>query len=124
LIQEARVFTLDVHPEPDHLLLQVGGELDLHSKPMFRERLTELLQQARQPIIIDLSDLEFIDSSGLGVLLAIARLPEGSRPRVVVTRRDGPVRRLLRTTHLDILLDIYPSVEAARSGAMAAGSAA
>jgi anti-anti-sigma factor len=118
------VFTLDVQPEPDHWLLRVGGELDLHSKSMFRERLTDLLQQARLPIIIDLSDLEFIDSSGLGILLAIARLPEGGRPRVVVARSDGPVRRLLRTTQLDLLLDLHSSVEAALSGPVAAGSAA
>ena len=118
------MFTLDVHYEPDHLLLRVGGELDLHSRPAFRERLTELTDQARKPVVLDLSDLKFIDSSGLGVLLAIIRVPEACRPRFVLARSDGPVGRLLRITRLDHLLDIHPSVKAALAASTAVGSAA
>jgi anti-sigma B factor antagonist len=118
------VFTLDVDSKTDHLLLRVGGELDLHSRRAFRERLAELTDQARQPVVLDLSDLKFIDSSGLGALLGIIRLPESCRPRLVLERSDGPVGRLLRTTRLDLLLRVHPSVEAALAASAAAGSAA
>jgi anti-sigma B factor antagonist len=118
------VFTLDVHSELDHLLLRVGGELDLHSRLAFGERLTELMQQTRQPVVLDLSDLKFIDSSGLGALLAIIRMPEACRPRFVLARSDGPVGRLLRITRLDHLLDLHPSVKAALAASTAVGSAA
>lgn len=118
------MFTLDVHSEPDHLLLRVSGELDLHTKQLFRDRLTALMQQSRQTIIIDLSDLEFIDSSGLGALLSIVRVPEASRPRIVLSQPGGPVRRLLHTTRLDLLLGIHSSVKAALTAPSATGSTA
>jgi anti-sigma B factor antagonist len=118
------LFTLDVHSETDHLLLRLGGELDLHGRLAFRERLAELTQQARQPVVLDLSDLKFIDSSGLGALLAIIHVPEACRPRIVLDHVDGPVGRLLQTTRLDLLLGVHPSVEAALAAAALAGSVA
>jgi anti-sigma B factor antagonist len=118
------LFTLDVRPETDHLLLRLGGELDLHSRLAFRERLAELTQEARQPVVLDLSDLKFIDSSGLGALLGIIRVPEARRPRLVLARSDGPVGRVLRTTRLDLLLRVHPNVEAALAASAVTRSAA
>lgn len=118
------MFTLEVHSESDHLLLRIGGELDLHSRTAFVEGLTELQRQTPHLIVLDLSDLKFVDSSGLGALLAILRVPEESRPRLVLTRCDGPVRRVLRTTRLDLLLGVHSSVEAALAQPASVGSAA
>jgi len=107
------VLTLDLSQRAEHLVLAVRGELDLESSPPFRQRLAELTGHGQPPLLIDLSDLRFVDSSGLGALLATVRLPEERRPRIVVTATDHPVRRLLRTTRMDALLQVYPSVEAA-----------
>ena len=118
------MFTLDVHADGTYMLLHVRGELDLHTCQLFRDRLTDLIRQSAQPIVIDLSDLLFIDSSGLGALLAIIRMPEDRRPRIVLSPANAQVNRLLRTTHLDVLLRVHPSVEAALSRGVPAGSAA
>ena len=111
--QEALVLTFDLSQRADHLLLAVNGELDLESSLPFRQRLAELTGQGQLPLLIDLSGLRFVDSSGLGALLACVRLPEERQPRIVVTATDHPVRRLLRTTRMDALLQVYPSAEAA-----------
>ena len=118
------MFTLDVHHDADYLLLRPRGDLDLHSCHLFRERLTDLMRESERPLVLDLSDLLFIDSSGLGALLTMLRVPEERRPRVVLSPADGPVRRLLRTTRLDMLLTIHPSLEAALAGRALARSAA
>jgi len=118
------VFTLDVHHDSDHLLLRPRGELDLHSCQQFRDRLGDLVRQADRPIVLDLSDLQFIDSSGLGAMLTILRLPAERRPRVVLSASNGPVGRLLRTTRLDMLLTVHPSVQAALASRVPARSAA
>ena len=122
-LQEALVFTLDAHAEPDYLLLRASGELDLHNRDQFREQLTDHIDRSHQAIVLDLSDLSFIDSSGLGALLALIRVPEARRPRIVRAHSNGPVRRLFQTTRLDLLLDIEGSVEAALATRRPVGSA-
>lgn len=118
------MLTLDVHHRADHLLLCLHGELDLESSPTFRDRLADLIENRRQPIVIDLSELRFVDSSGLAALVATLRLPEGQRPRVVLPSSDGAVSRVLRTTRLDTLLGVHLSVEAALAPPATARSAA
>jgi anti-sigma B factor antagonist len=118
------LFTLDVHHDADYLLLRPRGELDLHSGHLFRERLTDLMREAALPLVLDLSDLQFIDSSGLGALLTILRVPEERRPRIVLSPANGPVGRLLRTTRLDLLLTVHPNLDAALAGRAPARSAA
>jgi anti-sigma B factor antagonist len=118
------LLTLDVHHQADHLLIRLDGELDLESSRMFRDRLNDLRARADRPTVIDLSSLRFIDSSGLAALVATLRLPREHRPRVVLAPSDGPVNRVLRTTRLDLLLEISPSLEAALASPLAVRSAA
>jgi anti-sigma B factor antagonist len=117
------VLTIDLHYRADHLLLCLSGELDLDSSVKFQQRLSELSEQEHRPVIIDLSGLHFVDSSGLGALVATIRLPAQRRPRIVLRPSDGSVSRLLRVTRVDSLLAVAPSVEAAL-GDLVAGSVA
>ena len=122
--QEVFLFTLDVHHDTDYRLLRPQGELDLHSCQLFRDRLTELMRGEGPRLVLDLSDLQFIDSSGLGALLTMLRVAEDRRPRIVLSPANGRVARLLRTTRLDLLFTIHLSIEAALAGSVPAGSAA
>jgi anti-sigma B factor antagonist len=106
------VLSLDVHHRGRYLLLQVSGELDFGSSSTFRDRLIEFSHQ-ELPTIVDLTELRFIDSSGLAALVATLRMPPSQRPRIVLASSGGPVYRVLRTTQLDRLLAISTSVEAA-----------
>jgi anti-sigma B factor antagonist len=112
------VFTLDVHHRADYLLLRLGGDLDLESSRAFRERLKESMREAAGPTLLDLTELQFIDSSGLGTLVGLLRLPEPERPRLVLPPANGPVNRILRSTRLESFLGIHPSIEAALSDAV------
>jgi anti-sigma B factor antagonist len=107
------VLTLDVHQRTDCLLLCAEGELDVETTAAFRQRLSNLLSHESLPVVVDLSGLQFVDSSGLGALVVTLRLPETIRPRIVVEPTNGRIGRLLRTTRMDRLLPVYPSVEAA-----------
>src|SRR5712691_5824437 len=110
--QEAFVLSLDVHHRGDYLLLCLNGELDLGNSRTFRDRLLEFSRQ-ELPTIVDLTELQFIDSSGLAALVAILRMPASQRPRIVLAATGGPVFRVLRTTQLDRLLAISSSIDAA-----------
>jgi anti-anti-sigma factor len=122
--QEALVFTLNVHHDADYSHLRLQGELDLHTCHLFRDRLTELVHGAQSLLVLDLTELQFIDSSGLGALLILLRVPEAQRPRIVLAPSNRPVARLLRTTRIDLLLTIHPSLESALAERTPARSAA
>lgn len=103
------------------LVIGVGGELDLATVPSFEEAAEAAIAgQEMDPlgsggrvVVLDLLDLGFMDSSGLGAILALkARHPE-IRLKLVVG--EGVVDRVLQTTAMHKRLDIVSSVAEAVS---------
>jgi anti-sigma B factor antagonist len=75
------------------LILVLRGELDLSTAPLLEDELTRAKATAAPTIVVDLDELEFIDSSGLHVLIEHAR-PTLGRQRVRLTRGSPQVQRL------------------------------
>jgi anti-sigma B factor antagonist len=99
----------------DHTVLEVGGEVDVYTAPQLRERLIELSQAGAQHVVVDLSRVEFLDSTGLGVLvggLKRQRAVDGSLGLVCSHER---LLKIFRITALDRVFSLYESVEAATS---------
>ena len=100
--------------EPGITHVQVIGRLTLGREAQRLESLTaDLAQKGVSKVILDLSGVEYIDSSGIGiVMLSSGRLKQaGSRMVVVVP--EGRVLQLLKMAGLDALLIISDSVEKA-----------
>lgn len=96
-----------------HTVLEVAGEVDVYTAPKLRDRLTELLEAGTRALVIDLGRVEFLDSTGLGVLvggLRKARNLGGSYGLVV---GHESLLKIFRITALDQVLPLYPSIEAA-----------
>jgi anti-sigma B factor antagonist len=93
----------------------VSGEVDVYAAPELRERLTELLENG-QSIVVDLTEVGFLDSTGLGALVA-ARTSAGERgaslPLVCTHQR---ILKLFTITGLDGVFKIYDTIEAAAAG--------
>ena len=51
------------------VLLQINGEIDMATGPQLRQRIVQYVQEGHVNIIIDLTEVDFIDSTGLGVLI-------------------------------------------------------
>ena len=60
---------LDVEERDGFAVLSVRGEVDVYTAPRFRERLIELVSEGKHRIIVDLEGVDFLDSTGLGVLV-------------------------------------------------------
>lgn len=90
-------------------VVAVNGEVDVYSAPELRDGLTELLQSGTS-VIVDLTDVGFLDSTGLGALVA-ARSTAAERgaslPLVCTHQR---ILKLFTITGLDRVFRIYPSV--------------
>ena len=94
-------------------VLTAVGEIDLASAPDLETRLSQCLSDG--PVVVDLSGVSFIDSTGLRVLLAAhAGADDGGNPLGLVVT-DGPVTKLLSITGVDGHLNIFRSVAAASS---------
>lgn len=99
---EARVFEISrVHPLVG---LRLAGELDLFTSSKLTLALADV--DGMDPIHIDLSELTFIDSAGIGEILTFAGSRTGSG-RVVLINPSKPVRRALEIAGLDQ----HPAVE-------------
>ena len=97
----------------DGLVLSVSGEIDMVTATDFEQDLEHVLAAAAGDVVVDLSQLDFIDSAGLGVLMtALRRLQEQDRRFALVILQ----RRVMRTfivTGLELAVPIADSREAA-----------
>ncbi|MDQ3632850.1 MAG: STAS domain-containing protein [Actinomycetota bacterium] len=100
------------HPLPGVTELRVEGEVDLDSgKRLARE--LEAVVAANGPVVVNLCDCTFLDSSGLSALIRSARRVPEPRHFAVFCRSDGAVRKVLSLTRADTLIDVYPDRAAA-----------
>ncbi|HEY6744033.1 MAG TPA: STAS domain-containing protein [Lapillicoccus sp.] len=98
-------------------VVQVVGEIDVYTAPQLRERLDAEIDAGRYDLVVDLSGVTFMDSTGLGVLvgrLKQIRLNDGSMRLVCAHDR---VLKVFVITGLDKVFAIYPTVgEAVAAG--------
>jgi anti-anti-sigma factor len=100
-------------------VLRVSGELDLMTSPVLRQRVHDVVADGHHSLVVDLSDVFFCDSSGVGVLVAARRLIRScqGRLRLILPDRgadDGShVNRVLGALGVRRLFDVRPDVEAA-----------
>lgn len=94
-------------------VVEIHGEVDVFSVPQVREHVFTCIEVGRHRLIVDLRGVPYIDSTGLGVCVSIAkriRTHVGDL-RLVITNPN--ILRIFRITGLHRALQIYDSVEAA-----------
>jgi anti-sigma B factor antagonist len=100
-------------PEPGVVLLRAKGDIDAYTAPGLRTQLHEAAAAETELVVVDLAEITFIDSAGLGTLVGAHRrmLERGGRLRVV--RPPTLVARAFELTGLDTVLDIRDDREQA-----------
>lgn len=86
----------------DSHLVRVHGEIDLHAAPLLDRALTGILRTGAARIVVDLSEVPFLDTSGVDVLLAAAW--QLAPARVVLVAPEPQPRRVLALTRADRVL--------------------
>lgn len=102
-------------PVPGGWLVEVSGEVDLHTAPQLRAALSAAVEQATAPaaVVVDLTHVSFIDSTGLGELVAAHKACQAQGSAVHLVAGHDRVRRLLTLTGLDSVLSVHPDRAAA-----------
>jgi anti-sigma B factor antagonist len=89
-----RTFQLTHHePSPETTVVAVTGDLDIASAPAFKQALGDLMGTGVRHVEIDLHETDFIDSSGLGVLLWADRRLGAVGGDLEITHAEGDVAR-------------------------------
>lgn len=89
----------------DGIRCRIQGELDLVSEAEALKELTTALERRPGRLIIDLSELEFIDSTGLRVLLTVRNQAAESGTRLLLASPDQPVRRVFEIASVTQLFE-------------------
>lgn len=101
----------------DDLVVEVSGEIDVSSSQRLRERLVELVDDDGERLVVDLDNVEFIDSTGLGVLVGVLKRVRAHDGSLALVCSNEELLRLFDMTGLTKVFTIHPSVAAATGGA-------
>jgi anti-sigma B factor antagonist len=106
----------------DLAIVAMGGELDYEASPQLRARLVGAIKAGGRRLVLDLSDVTFIDSTAIGVLAGtVARLDEVGGGSLAVVSRNDKVLQIFEITGLDSVISLHSSREEAVSAFSLAG---
>ena len=106
-------FRVEVRNEGQTTVIAVRGELDLASSPALQEELDRVAASDAKLLIIDLRNLDFMDSTGLSVLVRAHQRATETGQRFAVVRGPQQVQRLLTLTGVADRLTLVDSPEEA-----------
>jgi anti-sigma B factor antagonist len=105
--------SIRVHTVDGLHVFELSGSLDIATSPSVRAALVETLERGDHRVIVDLTKLEFLDSTGLGALIGGQRRAKEFGGEVRLVAKEGQILRLLRITGLLNVFAVYPTLEAA-----------
>jgi anti-sigma B factor antagonist len=94
-------------------VFELTGDLDVATAPSLRGALTEAAAGGRHNLIVDLSNVTFLDSTGLGALIGAHKRAQENGGQVRLVAGEGQILRLLRITGLLEVFRVYADVAAA-----------
>ena len=109
-------FRVDVRQEKGGTVIAVSGELDLASSPALEAELDRVFGSDEPVVILDLRQLDFMDSTGLSVLIRAHQTAENADRRLWLVKGPPQVQRLLTLTGVGERLDLVDAPEDALGG--------
>jgi anti-anti-sigma factor len=105
---------IEIEGRGDVVLAHLTGELDVAGATGTGERIAEAVPTSAAGLVVDLTDLEFIDSSGISMLFGLARRLGSRRQQLrVAAPPRGPVSRVLEIVDFERAAPVRPDVETA-----------
>jgi len=97
-------------------VIELEGEVDLSTSPAFKEEVYKVIESGKRDVVIDLDGLDFMDSTGLGVLVAVLEKTsvEGGSVRLVCSKRN--ILKVFGITGLDKVFPIYDNLQRCLDG--------
>ncbi|MHC1568136.1 MAG: STAS domain-containing protein [Candidatus Syntropharchaeia archaeon] len=95
-----------------YVIVKPKGELDLSNAFNFKKQLLDdFLNKGKNKLIIDLSDVHYMDSSALGAMISLHKSCRLNGGMLILIKMDKSLKRLFKLTQLDSIIPIYESLD-------------
>lgn len=94
-------------------VVSVAGDIDLSNHAALRAGLNDLIVGGAVDLVLDMSAVTFLDSTGLGALIGTRRRVHAFHGSLAIVLTDPMTLRVFEVTGLDKVFDLHPSVESA-----------
>ncbi len=91
------------------IILTPIGEVDIYTSPMLKKKIDSLIEHSKRRILIDLSQLEYIDSAGIGIIKSSLDQIHSCNGDIRLLFPTILVKRMLELTNVDKIAKIYDS---------------
>ncbi|SDZ13292.1 anti-sigma B factor antagonist [Evansella caseinilytica] len=98
--------SVNVQEEQGTAVVYLAGEVDVYTAPALKETLLPLTEQSSTTVIVNLSDVTYIDSTGLGIFIGALKSSGKAGSKLKITGANVRVKRLFTITGLNEVLDI------------------
>lgn len=99
----------NVHTKGPYTVISLAGEVDMYYSPQARKQILRALKDS-QPVLVDLTDVQYIDSSGVASLVEGFQLARNENLEFALVGVSEPAMRVLKLARLDQVFPIYDSV--------------
>ncbi len=107
---------LEVLERGDASVLAVSGEVDVATVPRLREKLHSLVAEGSPRIVVDLERVDFLDSTGLGVLVGALKRVRANGGELALVCTSARIRKVFEVTGLTKVFSLYDTVDEAVAG--------
>ena len=101
--------------KPAKGVIELEGEVDVYTAPQLKQQMISLLEGGSRRMVVDLTKVEYLDSTALGVLIGGLKRMREQDGNMVLVCPSPRIRRVFEITGLDKIFDIYNSTDEAQS---------
>ena len=95
--------------EAGHYVIAARGEIDLFTAPELKQVITEAIESGERRVAIDLSEVSFLDSTALGVLIGAVKRLRSRDGVLTIVNTDANIAKTFEITGLDQIFTIRPT---------------
>jgi anti-sigma B factor antagonist len=110
------LFDVDVFDQDGWTVLRVTGELDVATAPRLRQEAVRVVAEGRLRLVMDLAGVDFLDSTGLGVVIGVLKRARGHGGDLVLAGLSPQVSKVFEITRVNEIIRIVESVSDAIAG--------
>lgn len=110
--------------QDDVPVLDVTGEIDIYTTPQFKDAVSAAIDEGKPSIIINMTQVNYMDSSGFGTLLSATKRLRPVEGGLYLTGCNEAIMRMLQITRLNTIFGIYATEEEAVAAAHSLAQAA
>jgi anti-sigma B factor antagonist len=102
--------------EENRVIVSISGDIDAYHSPKLKEEMEKYTSGEVKEILLELSDVPYIDSAGLGTLVSILRETRNGKKSLKLIGLRPNIKRIFEMTRLDKIFEVYDTVEESAAG--------